>query len=172
MLSLEFTPKCVCWIHKRGASLPLLALCSAPLEVLITILYWGLVAIDRRLVVPPEVEISLYADVGFHAMPAILLTIDLLFLSPPWTLHALPAMGLSSVLAVLYWVWVEHCYKYNGFYPYPLFEQLNMNQRAAVFAAAALTMTISTGMLQWLYGRVNGLKGAQKKSTPSNIKGE
>jgi len=65
-------------------------------------------------VVPPEVEISLYADVGFHAMPAILLTIDLLFLSPPWTLHALPAMGLSSVLAVLYWVWVEHCYKYNG----------------------------------------------------------
>jgi len=25
MLSLEFTPKCVCWIHKRGASLPLLA---------------------------------------------------------------------------------------------------------------------------------------------------
>lgn len=91
-----------------------LSLCSAPLEVLITILYWGLVAIDRRLVVPPEVEISLYADVGFHAMPAILLTIDLLFLSPPWTLHALPAMGLSSVLAVLYWVWVEHCYKYNG----------------------------------------------------------
>ncbi|RDW64129.1 hypothetical protein BP5796_10631 [Coleophoma crateriformis] len=25
MLSLEFTPKCICWIHKRGASLPLLA---------------------------------------------------------------------------------------------------------------------------------------------------
>jgi len=25
MLTVEFTPKCVCWIHKRGASLPLLA---------------------------------------------------------------------------------------------------------------------------------------------------
>jgi peptidylprolyl isomerase domain and WD repeat-containing protein 1 len=25
MLTLEFTPKCVCWIHRRGASLPLLA---------------------------------------------------------------------------------------------------------------------------------------------------
>lgn len=25
MLSVEFTPKCICWIHKRGASLPLLA---------------------------------------------------------------------------------------------------------------------------------------------------
>jgi peptidylprolyl isomerase domain and WD repeat-containing protein 1 len=25
MFTLEFTPKCVCWVHKRGASLPLLA---------------------------------------------------------------------------------------------------------------------------------------------------
>jgi peptidylprolyl isomerase domain and WD repeat-containing protein 1 len=25
MISVEFTPKCICWIHKRGASLPLLA---------------------------------------------------------------------------------------------------------------------------------------------------
>jgi peptidylprolyl isomerase domain and WD repeat-containing protein 1 len=25
MLTIEFTPRCVCWIHKRGASLPLLA---------------------------------------------------------------------------------------------------------------------------------------------------
>ena len=33
-------------------------------------------------------------------------------------------------------------------------------------------MTLSTGMLQWLYGRVNGLQGAEKRSTPANIKGE
>jgi peptidylprolyl isomerase domain and WD repeat-containing protein 1 len=26
MLTVEFTPKCVCWVHKRGASLPLLAI--------------------------------------------------------------------------------------------------------------------------------------------------
>lgn len=26
MLNTEFTPKCVCWVHKRGASLPLLAI--------------------------------------------------------------------------------------------------------------------------------------------------
>jgi peptidylprolyl isomerase domain and WD repeat-containing protein 1 len=25
MITLEFTPKCICWVHKRGASLPLLA---------------------------------------------------------------------------------------------------------------------------------------------------
>jgi hypothetical protein len=91
-----------------------LALCSAPLEVLISILYWGISAVDKTLLVPPEIFIDPAADIGFHAMPAILLVIDLLFLSPPWTIHALPAMGLSSVLAVSYWAWVEHCYKHNG----------------------------------------------------------
>jgi len=91
-----------------------LSLLSAPLEVLISILYWGISAIDKRLLVPPEIDLSPWADVGFHAMPSILLTIDVLFLSPPWTINALPAMGLSSVLAVSYWAWVEQCYKYNG----------------------------------------------------------
>ena len=91
-----------------------LSLCSAPLEVLISLLYWGISAIDKTLVVPPEIHIAPLADVGFHAMPAILLTIDLLFLSPPWTINALPAMGLSSTLAVIYWAWVEQCYMHNG----------------------------------------------------------
>jgi hypothetical protein len=91
-----------------------LSLCSAPLEVVISLLYWGISAIDKSLVVPPDVNISLYADVGFHAMPAILLTLDLLFFSPPWTIRALPTMGLSSVLASSYWIWVNQCYEYNG----------------------------------------------------------
>ncbi|ATZ46433.1 hypothetical protein BCIN_01g10300 [Botrytis cinerea B05.10] len=148
-----------------------LSLCSAPLEVLISVLYWGISAIDKKLLVPPEIYISPYADVGFHAMPAILLTIDLLFLSPPWTINALPAMGLSSTLAVAYWAWVEQCYKYNGFYPYPLFGHLDTTQRAILFTGAALTMTGSTAVLKWLYGRVNGLQRAQYRSSPNNIKG-
>lgn len=81
---------------------------------MISIFYWGISAIDKKLLAPPEIQISPYADVGFHAMPAILLTIDLLLLSPPWTINALPALGLSSALAVAYWAWVEQCYKYNG----------------------------------------------------------
>ena len=91
-----------------------LSLCSAPLEVLISILYWGISAIDKSLLIFPGVQISTYADVGFHAMPSILLTIDLLFFSPPWTINALPAMGLSSAIATGYWAWVEQCYKHNG----------------------------------------------------------
>ena len=91
-----------------------LSLCSAPLEVLISVLYWGICAIDRSLVVPPEIHLAPLADIGFHAAPSVLLVIDLLFLSPPWTINAWPAMALSSTLAVGYWAWVEHCYKHNG----------------------------------------------------------
>lgn len=91
-----------------------LSVCSAPLEVLISVLYWGISAIDRELVVPPDIRIAPIADVGFHLMPAVLLTIDLLLLSPPWTVDALPVMGISSTIAFGYWGWVEHCYKHNG----------------------------------------------------------
>ena len=93
-----------------------LALTSAPLEVLIALLYWSIAAIDRSLVIPPEVELSAWADVGFHMIPAVVLTIDLLLFSPPWTINAVPAMGISSVIAVVYWVWIEHCHKVNGWY--------------------------------------------------------
>lgn len=91
-----------------------LSLCSAPLEVLISLLYWSISAIDKRLLIPEEVELAPIADVGFHLMPSLLLTIDLLLLSPPWTIHAFPAMGLSASIAVAYWAWIERCYKFNG----------------------------------------------------------
>jgi hypothetical protein len=57
-------------------------------------------------------------------------------------------------------------------YPYPLFGQLDTTQRAMLFMGAALTMTGSTAMLQWLYGSVNGLQGAEKKNRLGNVRGE
>ena len=39
-----------------------LSVCSAPLEVLVSVLYWGLCAIDRSLVVPPELALPLLPD--------------------------------------------------------------------------------------------------------------
>ena len=73
----------------------ILSVCSAPLEVLISTLYWGLCAIDKNLVIPPDRALPVIPDVGFHLMPALLLTVDLLLLSPPWTIKAQGAMSLS-----------------------------------------------------------------------------
>lgn len=53
-------------------------------------------------------------DFSFHAVPSIVLLVDLLLLSPPWTITILPALGLSSAIAFGYWVWVEKCFEHNG----------------------------------------------------------
>lgn len=58
-----------------------------------------------------------------------------------------------------------------GSYPYPLMEQLDTAGRVTLFGGAALLMTGSTILLKWLYGRVNGLQGAERRSHPANIKG-
>ncbi|KAL2852539.1 hypothetical protein BJY01DRAFT_232577 [Aspergillus pseudoustus] len=118
----------------------LLSICSAPMEVLISILYWGL-----RLV-----------NISFHAVPSIVFLIDLLFLSPPWTITIGPALGLSSAIAVSYWFWVERCFKHNGWYPYPIFEQVPFEGRIGLFGLSAVVMALSTATLKWLHGRVNG----------------
>ncbi len=93
-----------------------LVVCVAPLEVLVSILYWGLRAIDKDLVYPPDLDmvLPLLPDVGFHLAPAVFLAADLLLVSPPWTIRAAGALQLSLVLAFAYWAWVEYCYSYNG----------------------------------------------------------
>ena len=90
-----------------------ISVCSTPLEVLISTLYWGISLIDKSLLFPPENQLPLLPDVGFHLMPAVMLTIDLLLFSPPWTIKAYGAMGISTVLAFLYWGWVEYCFTHN-----------------------------------------------------------
>ena len=73
--------------------------------------------------------LHLIDDFSFHAVPSIALVIDLLFFSPPYTIAFVPALGLSTCIAFGYWFWVERCYLYNQFYPYPLFAVLNTPQR-------------------------------------------
>jgi hypothetical protein len=57
-------------------------------------------------------------------------------------------------------------------YPYPLFEVLDTTGRVVLFTGAASLMTGSTVLLRWLYGKVNGLTAAEKRSVPGNVKGE
>ncbi|KAL4889978.1 hypothetical protein BDV59DRAFT_209928 [Aspergillus ambiguus] len=136
----------------------LLSICSAPMEVLISVLYW---------------------DISFHAVPSVVLLIDLLLLSPPWTITVVPALGLSSSIAFGYWFWIEKCFAHNGWYPYPIFEQVPFEGRVGLFVLSAVVMAFSTATLKGLYGRVNGYgttspaqsrPGAIKKNgSPPNI---
>lgn len=46
-------------------------------------------------------------------MPAIMLTLDLLLFSPPWTIKLQGATMLSTALAFGYWAWIEYCFSVN-----------------------------------------------------------
>lgn len=103
-------------------------------------------------------------------MPAFTLTLDLLFLSPPYTIAALPALGLSACIAFGYWFWIEQCFAHNNFYPYPIFEILGTGGRVGLFAASAGLMALATGGLVLLYGWVNGVEVGEERS--GRVKGE
>ncbi|KAL4952178.1 FAR-17a/AIG1-like protein [Aspergillus filifer] len=149
----------------------LLSVCSAPMEVLISVLYWSLRLIDQRLVVPEWAVIPMHADISFHAIPSIVLLVDILFFSPPWTITIGPALALSSGIAVGYWLWVERCVALNGWYPYPIFEALPLEGRIGLFALSAVVMALSTATLKWLYGRVNGFgTPAKPQAKPGSVK--
>lgn len=140
---------------------------AAPLEAVVTILYWGLRSIDTRLVLPEWAPpLAIHDDLSFHFVPALALAIDLLFLSPPWTISFVPAAGLSAVMAGAYWVWVERCYKYNGFYPYPIFDKLETGPRAALFAASGVTFLVSLAALK----RVQAYLAPQER--PGDVRGD
>lgn len=128
---------------------------ATPLEVLISILYGGLSSVDKELVIPKEFQLGLLPDISFHAVPAVVLTVDYLLLSPPWTISFRQSLGLSTALAFAYWFWVEQCYRHNGWYPYPIFEALTTPWRILLFCFSGALMAGSTEMLKLVYGALN-----------------
>jgi hypothetical protein len=90
------------------------AVLATPLEVVISILYWGIRFIDTSLLMPDDMGLGLLPDIGFHLAPAVFLTLDLIFFSPPWTIPVYTVMTLSTTLAFAYWYWVELCFSHNG----------------------------------------------------------
>ena len=97
----------------------ILATVATPLEILISVLYWSLHVIDPTLIVQPGFELAMPVDIGFHLAPAAFLTLDLLLLSPPWTISAYSIMAISTVIGFSYWYWVEMCFTQNGWLVYP-----------------------------------------------------
>jgi FAR-17a/AIG1-like protein len=121
-------------------------------------LYWSLHFYDRTLLVDPKIAPQLppLDDMGFHLFPSLLLLADTLFFSPPWEADALSALLIFSGFAGGYWIWVEHCFTHNNFYPYPLMSLLNGQQRVLLFTFAMLLCWSSFLSIQVLFKWVNG----------------
>ncbi|KAK8218787.1 FAR-17a/AIG1-like protein-domain-containing protein [Phyllosticta capitalensis] len=157
-----------------------LAVVAAPLEFCVTVLYWGIRAIDPKLLLHPDSPMPPpLVDHSFHTFPTALCLIDLLLLSPPWTLTFIPSLGLAGLIATAYWFWVETCAAHNnGQYAYPLFGLLDTWGRVQVFAGASVIFSVAVVILGTLQALANGSpkditnvpKGENER--PGHIKGE
>ncbi|KAF2744119.1 hypothetical protein M011DRAFT_197461 [Sporormia fimetaria CBS 119925] len=174
-----------------------LSLLATPIEILISILYWGLravrsklalsilwllfshVQIDPKLVMSPDLPVLPFLpDARFHLFPPIFLTVDALLLSPPWPagdMHPRAStitLVVTSVFALEYFFWLELCYHKNGFYPYPILEMLSGVQRTALFVlSAALAWGVGV-CLRMAYALLNGAEAggeAGKEDVKKNI---
>ncbi|EUC43070.1 hypothetical protein COCMIDRAFT_101766 [Bipolaris oryzae ATCC 44560] len=145
-----------------------LTLVAAPLEITISVLYWTIKGIDAKLLASPEIPLPpVFFDIGFHLMPAIVLTVDYLLLSPPWPTTPMNesapmiTLALSTIVAFSYWIWIEICYSQNGFYPYPIFQILTTSQRVGLFVVSGVIMWVVGGGLRIAYAKVNGYESVE-----------
>ncbi|CAJ0543604.1 Ff.00g038340.m01.CDS01 [Fusarium sp. VM40] len=128
---------------------------ATPLEVLIAVLYWSIRMHDPALLMPEDLVIDPLPDLGFHLVPAVLLVLDFLLLSRGATITTRGMMTLSTVLAVVYWCWIELCFYQNGWYPYPMMDKFSAAQRVTIFVASAGLLTLSSSGLQWIHGKIH-----------------
>jgi hypothetical protein len=91
-----------------------LASVAAPLNFLVSVMYWGMRAVDKNLLVKEGYSLPVVPDLCYHAMPAVVLTLDVVFLSPPSTVTVAQMLRTAGGLAVVYWVWIEHTYTMNN----------------------------------------------------------
>ncbi|KAH7259099.1 FAR-17a/AIG1-like protein [Fusarium redolens] len=132
-----------------------ISLLATPLEVMIAVLYWSIKFHDPSLLMPADLVINPWADLGYHLVPAVLLVPDLLLYSPRATISTRSMMFASTILAVVYWCWIELCYYQNGWYPYPMMDQFSAIQRVAVFVGSSGLLTLTSSSLQWVHGKLH-----------------
>jgi hypothetical protein len=89
-----------------------LSICTTPLEVLICTGYWLIYALDKDKVNPPTYGITLIPNLGFHAVPAVMLILDMLA-GPTWMINTRAIIILDAAFFFLYWMWLEYCYSHN-----------------------------------------------------------
>jgi FAR-17a/AIG1-like protein len=123
---------------------------SAPLELVISILYWSIKAYDPKLLINEEIQerIPLWVDVSIHLLPSAVGSLDALFFSSRWRTSFVSIVSQFSVCALAYWHWVDYAYSYNGFYPYPLFGLVTKEARIGIFAGAVFIASTSFILLK------------------------
>ncbi|KAI9595573.1 FAR-17a/AIG1-like protein [Syncephalis fuscata] len=107
------------------------------IEALITLLYWSIVLYDDTLMHGDDQEkLPFLLDATYHLLPAIALWIEFLAYSNNFK-HSIKHIYVIYSFALLYGIWLQVCYYYNGFWPYPFFGLMDHHHRLAVYLSSA-----------------------------------
>lgn len=131
---------------------------TAPLEVVVAILYWPLKLYNNDLVKDPRfgLKIDPQLDRKCHLYPAILeLLSATVFAQRKWRSGLVAPLALFIAIAGAYWSWAEHANSINGFYPYPLLGILEFHQKAILIGGAAFVAFLVFKVIQSVQKRTN-----------------
>ncbi|KAK9473319.1 FAR-17a/AIG1-like protein [Dipodascopsis tothii] len=113
----------------------------APLELLVSVVYWSVMLYDRNLMIPPGLDpsrmLSLWTDLSIHLVPTLFLVSDFLLYSPRPTTKPLIHLGVCIALAQVYWTILHRVHAITNSYPYPFLELASQMLRVVIFCAGA-----------------------------------
>ena len=132
---------------------------SAPAECLVSLIYWPLHFIDPTLLAPPELVAAfpLTADLSMHALPTILLLVEVFAFSGAFDASAATGASIYLGYGTGYYAWMTHCAGKNGWYPYPMLDAMTEPQRAAVVYGAVALAFGAFLALKATHAKVHGI---------------
>nr|CDI55341.1 conserved fungal protein [Melanopsichium pennsylvanicum 4] len=170
-------PKALLWTKDLSMAI------SLPAEVMITLLYWSLLAINKELLMQPRqivdpanpglvvreepIAVPFSIDASLHAFPGIFLLVDFLLLSRQFP-ESISMVAVSAAVTVSYTLWAEQCAKMNGHYPYPLLDIMTWPQRTTFYAAAGISACFVGLALTRLQMKMHGPLSAKKNNEKRN----
>lgn len=128
-------------------------LVSAPLELLITTIYWPIKFYNGALLMDPKlgIKIAPWLDRQLHLYPAIYQTICAVsYPHRRWVYGNLSLLVLYSSFALGYFWWTSYLAEVNGFYPYPLLSLLSGSGTLALYSVCAVLCFGSAKFIQKL----------------------
>jgi hypothetical protein len=93
---------------------------------------------DKKLLVPDDstLDLPLNLDLSLHLVPTVVCWIDFLVFNKDFKRSPIHILAIYA-FAMLYFVWVNICFNYNGYWPYPLLILFNDMERGAFFIVCA-----------------------------------
>lgn len=126
-------------------------LISAPLEAVVACLYWPMKLSSPGLLKDKRIafEISSELDRRLHLYPAIFEALSATFFAQRrWRQGVFAPLLLFLSVGGSYWIWIETTFKHNGFYPYPLFAVLDVQQKAMFVGGASILALVAFKIMQ------------------------